>query len=312
MTLQDFIERNLLKTVEFLIKHKLVEDEQYGICLDSIVSIINANNKEFYKTYSQLLCEQSRKNINAIVFCSCCNSKRIFLRNHSLIHSVFSSRSLTSISPSIEDVKHDFNIVAMPGSKTDPFLKYIKAYISKDIDLAIEVVEEQPLFWEAHLLLMDLCTSFIQINTPLSLYFYAYLKIYKDIDSIEASLVRDSAPCSNKSVGMAKFTVQNANILAALHYCYGDDKKALKIFKTIDFTECFDPSFFEFYGILLYNSNDPSLPLLCENMSNFHKNRYETFTTVGMFKLSQGRFTEARDLFKKAYKLSNPPMLHVS
>lgn len=274
--------------METLRKHGLIEQEHCTIHLDT-VGLFVQNPKEFYKIYFQLLCEESKKFPKTVVFCPCCDSRKNFLRNFALISS---------------GSKHPFNVITLTGSKMDPFLEFIKAKASKEAKLALEIVEQVPLFWEAQLLLIELSDSFIQIDSPLSPLFYAYLKILRDIDSpnIDSTLIKTDINKLPYSLSML-----DKNTLAALNYCYGNDKKALKIFKTIDFTTYFDPTFFEFYGIMLYNLNDSSLPLLCENMLIFHKIRHETFIMVGLLHLSQGRYTEARSLFKKAYKINSSP-----
>lgn len=279
MILQQFLERNLLKTVEFLLKNNILNDESSTLHSSSLISYINSENKQFYSTYFFYLCDESKKFKNSIVFCSCCSSVRVFLRNHSLIKSNTSNLSL-------------IDIIILPNAKIDPFLIYLQALVKNDLELTIQVIEQLPYFWDAHLLLIELTTSLITINSPLEIFYYAYLKILKDIDSPISLSLKD-----NNNF--------NKNISAALQYCYSNDKKALEIFKSIDFTDYFDCTFFEFYGILLYNFNDPIFPIICENMLYFHKNKYETLTMLGLFKLTQSKFNESKDLFKKAYKISN-------
>jgi len=319
--LSQFIERNLFLTAEFLLKHNISPPEQVSLPPDSILPSILIRNREFYRAYVHLLCPSSRKHIGSVVFCHCCSASAVFVRNQALLSA--SSGQLS--------------IIELPGLRVDPFLLYIKACVLRDQAIALSVIEQLPLFWEAYLLLIELSSSFIPVDGPLSVYYYAYLKIHRDIDCMNninggvnnnrsgmnnrSGSMNNRSDCININSGICinentttsinnhrtSHTNLDLNTLAALQYCSGDANLALSSFKKLDLTSYFDPSFFEFYAILLYNTNDPSFPLLCESMCCFHRTRYETFVVLGLHKLLLSRHEEARDLLKRAYKSHPTP-----
>lgn len=268
--LSPFIERNLFVTVEFLLKHKIVGTAPVNSSPahpNTLLASLHVKNKEFYSAYAILLCNDSRKHIGSLVFCSCCPPVPLFIRNYALLSASKTPPSLIEHSPIV-----------------DPFLLYLKAKALSDPEIANLVALQLPLFWEAFLLLIDISPISLPLQGPLLPHYHAYLKIYRDVGS----------PSPDISLGQ--------NTLAALHYCMGNPQLSLESFRAIDITAYFDPSFFEFYAILLYNTNDPAFPLLCESMASFHKTRYETFTVLGLHRLLSGKATEARDLLKRAYK----------
>lgn len=301
-----FIERNLQKTINFILKNSSKIDPSISspvsITMDplNVLSISFQNNREYLQSYNSLLCEQSRKYLNSIVFCPCCSSVRNFLRNHSLYN-----------------INNNIAIVKIPGCRMDPFLDYITVLINKDINLLINIIESVPLFWEAHLTLVELTSTFIEIDSPLKEYFYSYLKITKDLPTSNNNLNINNINMMNDSININNININinninnmmkyenklDVNTLAALHYCLGNIDLSLKLFKSID--DYSDISFFEFYGILLYNSNDPTFRMVVERCKNYHSKTPECLIMTGLYNLLIGNIQEGKDCLKKAYKHKN-------
>lgn len=285
-----FAERNLNQTVCFLSKIGITEDCSISFEANELRAIANQNTKNFFNAYSSLLCPESKLHLKSVVFCSCCSSRRNFLRNYSLILE----------SPGIS------SLVKCNGYKNDPFLKFIESIVEKDkkssIELVLEVISEMPLFWDAYLLLCDLTDSFIFLDTELAPFFYTQLKISKDIDPL--SIASTFTKSNSFDLGSLPYNIGilDINSKAALNYCYGNQSIALNLFKSIDFCSSFDVSFFELFGMLLYNTNDPSIQTICENMNNYFKFLPETYVMVGLLRLSNNNYTESVNLFTKSLK----------
>ncbi|KAM0680031.1 hypothetical protein GINT2_001719 [Glugoides intestinalis] len=295
--IQQFVERNLNRTIEFLCKIGMAEPCSIVFSPTELLATNYQNSRDFSMAYTILLCETSRPLLNSFVFCKCCSSRIIFLRNHSLLKSMVKNNSFSD--PLINKC---IPFTILPGVRMDPFLCFIKAFIHRDYNMALDVVNQLPLFWEAHLLLLELSSSFAEVYTPLAPFFYAHLKIVKDIDppGIHFILTRNST--IDLSILPYSTEKLDRNTLAALNYCYGNDKKALELFKSIDCTITFDPAFFEFYGMLLHNNEDTSFQLVSEALVTLHKNKPETCVFAGLCCLSIGNYTEAKALFKRGYK----------
>lgn len=300
--IQQFVERNLNKTIEFLCKVGLAEQCSIVFSSAELLAISYQNARDFHMAYITLLCESSRPLLNTFVFCPCCSSRVVFLRNHSLLKSMVKNDGFAD--PLISKC---ISFTVLPGVRMDPFLCFIKAFINRDYNMALDVVNQLPLFWEAHLLLLELSSSFVEVYTPLAPFFYAHLKIVKDIDPPGMNFILTRNSVIDLSILPYDTEKLNINTLAALNYCYGNDKKALQLFKSIDCTVSFDPAFFEFYGMLLHNNGDSSFQLVSEALATLHKNKPETNVFAGLYCLSIGSYTEARVFFKRGYKHKSTP-----
>lgn len=285
-----FVERNLNQTIGFLGKIGLVEDCSISFDSGEVRAIALQNTKNYIAAYSALLCKESMAHLRSAVFCTCCSSRRNFLRNYSLIL----------------DAPRTTPLIKVRGHKSDPFLKFIEAVIEKDknlsIELLVDVINEMPLFWDAYLLLCELTDSFVFLETDLAPFFYTQLKIQKDIDP--PSVISNFMKSNSFDLRSLPYNtdVLDANSKAALNYCYGNQSVALNLFKSIDFYKTLDISFFEFYGMLLYNTNDPSIQTICENINNHFRFLPETFTMVGLLRLSNNNYSEAVNLFTRSLK----------
>lgn len=289
------MERNLNKTVNFLCKKGFSNDISVTFDQKELNAISSQNNKDFYASYTSLLCPVALEDLNTVVFCNCCSSRKNFIRNYSLILQYSKSGTFLITKQNSQNS----NYIA------DPFLRFIQALIEQDketsIQLALSIINEMPLFWDAYLLLCKLTDKFIYINSQLAPYFYLQLKIDKDIDPIGNLnfLKSNSFDITSLPYDTSLF---NVNERAALNYCYGNQVLALSLFKSIDFYNNFDISYFELFAMLIYNTNDSFLLFLCENMNNYFKFQPETYVLTGLYRLSTNNVNEAVKLFKKAIK----------
>lgn len=304
--LEHFIARNLNNTVNFLLRTGMTDGANgvhTGMLEQLAISCQNLGNH--CSAYSSLLCSESRECLYRIVFCKCCNSTRTFIRNYSLCKMLDSSPPIAR-DGSLHAVRlvdsPSTTIIKMPGSRRDPFLDFIEAKVKKDPILAIEVINQVPLFWDAYLLLGELTDVFVHLESPLSSYFYMHLKISRDIDH---SGLRGRG-CDTRSLPY-KVESGSQNMLAAFHYCAGNSEEALGIFKQISSGGYFDISYFEFYAMILYSKSDPSLVHLCEDLCNFHKDKHETLVALGVYKNSMGCHEEARKLLTRALRRKRTP-----
>lgn len=319
--LEHFIRRNLNNTVSFLLRTGTAEAPgARTMPADALeqLSISYQNLGKFCNAYSSLLCPESRANLYKVVFCKCCSSPRIFIRNHSLLSSKLLDSTTSSNNrpnaihsspdspaPKSADTAGSCGlIIKMPGFRRDPFLDFIEARIRRDPLLAIEVINQVPLFWDAYLLLGELTDTFVHLESPLSSYFYMHMKISRDIDPPELK-----SRCDPRSMPY-KLEEGHLNMLAAFHYCSGNSNEALRIFRRISSEEHFDISYFEFYAMILYSKSDPSLVHLCEDLSNFHRDEPETLVALGIYKSSIGSHEEARNIFKKALRRKKTSDVH--
>lgn len=294
-----FIERNLNKTINFLNKLDLLEPCSLMLDAKDLNAISLQNSGKFYNAYTSLLCPDSAQNLNNVVFCACCCSKKNFLRNYSLVL----------------DAPNTLSIIKCQGYKNDPFLKFIEAKVERSKSIILEVIADLPLFWDAYLLLCDLTDEFVPLDlnccSQIAPYFYLQLKIIKDIDPISIPL-SSFVKANSFNISSLPYNTEtlDLNSKAALNYCYGNQVQALKLFKSIDFCKNFDISFFELFGMLMYNTNDSLLQTLCENLNNFFKFLPETYVLLGLFRLSTNNYNDSVNLFKKSLKKRESSDVH--
>lgn len=264
MSLVYFAERNLNKTVSFLIKtfpHKY-SGIDFSAGLQEIHSISLQNVGSHLDAYLNLLCSESKENLFKIVFCSCCISKKIFLRNSSLISTIEFRNSENSRK----------NIIKHPGFQPDPFLDFLEAKATSNLELLIQVIDQIPDFYEAYTLLNELSDTSVFLRYPISILYYLELKINKGIEipnciaSVLNFILFNEISVENEFMefldDLKLILEKNLNLAASFYYCIGDMKKSRIIFErsiemsSVSFNYGTDGTkYLYFYALLLYSQS---------------------------------------------------------
>lgn len=316
MTIQLYRQRNLNKTVAFLISNlskdvlisgrpDLDADEQLAVSLQNL--------KNYEKAYSSLLCPVSEDSKYKLVFCKCCSSTKIFLRNESLIKS------------SYFDI-NDCNILKIPGFKNDTFLNFLEGKVTKKADLIIDVINELPDFFDAYLLLSEISTGIVHLETPISLYYYLITKVNKDIDcpdfvyDILNSILTDKKDRNIRlqfRESYKSIIENNMNLIGAFYYCSGQIEKARDVFESIlrggyenvKKSE-FDSEYFYFYSLILYSAQDHLLKDFTDFVGD--ANTIDNLICTGIYKSSILEFDSAKSLFLEALeKIDSDRILYI-
>jgi len=304
--IQNYLARNLNRTVNFLLKTKMSQiTSPITLDNDEALAISFQNSGLFVNAYLCLHCPESLKSPFSIVFCKCCSSRKIFLRNHSLTLSENQGSSIIKV----EDYRND------------PFLTFIEAKVHKSLELTLEVIDQLPDFYEAYLLLAELSNTCVHLEYPSSLIYYLYLKVLKDIEVPE--VVKEILECILEDKAEAKIGIKvseeqlsaykcivmnNLNLVAAFYYCSCNSDQAESIFSRVLALNLdlksgyYDISYFHFYSIILYNKSDTALLSLSENLNNLFSNQFETLVSNGIYQFSIGNFELSRSIFKTALK----------
>jgi anaphase-promoting complex subunit 8 len=304
--IQEFVARNLHKTVDFLSRVGIASDEiALHLPTKEYLSLSYQSLKEYKKTYFYLLCETSRQHLEEIVFCSCCSARVNFIRNNNLLLLLCSTIR-----------------VHWMRSNKDEYLLYLEGKATRSHKILLDVVILNPWFWEAYMELAELTTpenvKSIEIIGGLSDFFFMYLfctkMIRKDIEYRRISGADDSTGSdylekinSNWKVMPDGFRInmKYPNLAGAVYYHLKDFGRCIEVFEEITRnTVYFDLDYVDLYSNALYIKNDPAVITLAENALRINKYRSETMCCIANYYSMKKEHHKAIEHFRLSIRLN--------
>lgn len=305
---QKFLTRNLRETILFLGSIGLATTATVRHPPKEQVAIAYQNTGKHSLAYRSLLCGPSAAHPRTPFFCSCCSQEANFLRNNSLRCMIRAEERANALSGLLHGQATPCGpsfppVVCQPGFTSDSFTDFLVADFTCDLPLLQKVVESEPLFWEALLLLAELADGFIEVPGPLSSFFYMALKVYRDIDPPSACL----GPLPPGPVPALPYVPdeRDSHLHAAFLYASGDPDRSFELFRKIlsspraaanEFISL-DMRYFEMFGQLLHSRRDKTLPLLAEALSAECKDAAETQCVLGICRMQSGAYPQAKAHF---------------
>lgn len=250
--IKEIIERNLTKTIEFLWRISLCKGDDI-LKIDTKprlqIAYASQNAGQHIRAWEILACKSAHLYPENMVFCKCCDSVSVFVRNNSLLKHYHKDggKFMTIEDPGKEFVSDGFGIKER-GCVWDPYCEFLISMAKKNVKGLINVLKEVPLLWEACLELSEIDTGKNKLTGPLSLYYAMLLKVKQDIDILGEdidmnSMVNNIKTLTNESENncVLNNSDNESDINITMHitntnYCFDNSLDELNI-NGINYTE---------------------------------------------------------------------------